>query len=107
MTKWKDLLEYTDTVISRGALLKFPAGQSFEDEVVMMVCEAPDKSGRFGLMAITGYKAGINCYVIFPAEAAQTQLSASWLIANWTMWVWPDGHVQDVKIRAPLEAQEL
>ena len=107
MMNWTRLVEYSESEVKRGALLRFAAGQPFEDHVVMMVCEAPDKSGRLGLMAISGYKAGINCYVVFPEEAAPYQLLTKWLIDNWQKWVWPGGDVNEVMVRDPFEAQEI
>jgi hypothetical protein len=101
------LIEYAKPEVKRGALLRFAAGQPFEDHVVMMVCEAPDKSGRLGLMAISGYKAGINCCVVFPEETTSYQLSTKWLIDNWQKWVWPEGDVNGVEIREPLDAKEI
>lgn len=65
----------------------------------MMICEAPDKSGRLGLIAISGYKAGINCYVVFPERPSQSDVSARWLINNWKIWVWPGGNVNEVEVR--------
>jgi len=107
MTNWTKLIEYPESEVKRGALLRFAAGYPFEDHVVMMVCEAPDKSGRLGLMTISGYKAGINCYVAFPEQAAQHQLSRKWLIDNWQKWIWPGGDVHEVVVREPLSAHEI
>ncbi|KAK45804.1 hypothetical protein BG58_15490 [Caballeronia jiangsuensis] len=101
------LFSKSDDAIERGSLLRFAAGYPFEDRVVMMVCEAPDQSGQLGLIAISGYKAGINCYVVFPSEASTDCLSARWLIENWQHWVWPDGDVNDVEVCAPLEALDI
>lgn len=73
----------------------------------MMVCEAPDKSDRLGLIAISGYKAGINCYVVFPQDTASYRLSTRWLIENWQHWVWPNGDVSQVEVHEPLDALEI
>lgn len=107
MTTWKKLIESTDPELKRGMLLRFAAGQSFESHVVMMVCEDPDKSDRLGLITISGYKAGINCYVVFPKEASPYQVSTRWLIDNWQLWVWPDGDVTEVEIRESLNALDI
>jgi hypothetical protein len=106
MTNWKKLTEYEELQLERGALLRFPAGHPFEGSVVMMICEAPDKSS-LALMTITGYKAGINCYVAFPAEAGTTGLSVKWLVNNWNLWVWPGGLAADAEVRTSLEAREV
>jgi hypothetical protein len=108
MTTWKKLIESSDSEqLTRGMLLRFAAGDSFESHVVMMVCEAPDKSDRLGLITISGYKAGINCYVVFPSETASYKVSIRWLIDNWQLWVWPDGDVNEVEIHQPLDALEI
>jgi Immunity protein 45 len=104
MTTWKKLTESAYPELKRGALLRFAAGQPFESHVVMMVCEAPDKSDRLGLITISGYKAGINCYVVFPKGTAPYQLSTRWLIDNWQRWVWPEGDVSLVEVHEPLDA---
>lgn len=107
MKNWKKLIENVDLVMTRGMLLRFVAGQPFESHVVMMVCEAPDKSGRLGLMTISGYKAGINCYVVFPEQFSSDCISIKWLIDNWKIWVWPDGDVNEVEVRESLNALEI
>jgi len=106
MTSWKNLRDVDDS-LERGALLRFSAGQAFEDRVVMMVCEAPDGAGM-ALMTITGYKAGINCYVIFPDEAMTPEgISTNWLLANWSQWVWPDGAGAEVQFKRSLSVDEI
>jgi hypothetical protein len=109
MTNWKNLVESADSDLTRGMLLRFAAGESFENYVVMMVCEDPDKTDRLGLITISGYKAGINCYVVFPneTESSSYQVSIRWLIDNWKIWGWPDGNVNQVEIRQPLNALEI
>ncbi|MFM0393910.1 Imm45 family immunity protein [Paraburkholderia phytofirmans] len=107
MMTWKKLIESADPEMKRGTLLRFAAGQPFESHVVMMVCEAPDKSDRLGLITISGYKAGINCYVVFPKETSPYHVSTRWLIDNWQLWVWPDGDVHEVEVHEPLNALEI
>ncbi|SEJ87640.1 Imm45 family immunity protein [Paraburkholderia diazotrophica] len=106
MTNWKKLVDRSESELQRGTLLRFPAGHPFEGNVVMMVCESPDKSG-LGLITITGYKAGINCYVGFPKEAGTATLSVEWIVNNWRLWVWPDGDVDHAEYRNALEADEI
>ncbi|MBR8070652.1 hypothetical protein KDW23_09240 [Burkholderia cenocepacia] len=107
MTNWKKLTESAGSTVKRGTLLRFAAGDSFESHVVMMVCEAPDQLERLGLMAISGYKAGINCYVVFPEQSGSDCISTQWLIDNWQMWVWSNGDVNEVEVREPLNALEI
>jgi hypothetical protein len=107
MSTWRKLIEFSKTNVERGALLRFPAGDSFEEHAVMMVCEAPGDSERTGLMTISGYKPGTNCYVVFPGDAETNPLPTKWLVNNWSHWVWPLGDVTQVQIREPLRADEL
>ena len=95
---WLQLSKQNHLNLSRGSLIRFKASYPFEDEVIMMICEAPDCHSNLGLMTITGYKAGINCYVIFPESARDDDatISSQWLLQNWRKWVWPDGNPDDV-----------
>jgi Immunity protein 45 len=107
MMNWKKLTESSDFVLKRGTLIRFSAGQPFESRVVMMICEAPGKTGQLGLMAVTGYKSGINCYVVFPEQPTSDCISNQWLIDNWQLWVWPGGDVNEVEVRDSLDAMEI
>jgi len=108
---WERLINKTELILQRGYLLRFPASNPFEEQVVMMVSGYPESGQRLGatsLITITGYCAGINAYVVFPEEVQSfSNLSATWLIANWNKWVWPEGDVNDVFVREPLNAIEL
>ena len=97
---WLNLSKNKAAAISRGCLIKFAASYPFENEVIMMVCEAPHTRLSLGLMTISGYKAGINCYVVFPDSARNEDatISAQWLYDNWQHWVWPEGNPDDVWI---------
>jgi hypothetical protein len=97
---WLRLEESKTISLTRGALVRFPASYPFEEEVVMMVCEAPHNRSSLGLITITGYKAGINCYVAFPDSTLNESatISAQWLYDNWQHWVWPEGSPDDVWI---------
>ena len=70
-----------------------------------MVCEGG--YSQKGLITISGYKAGINMYVLFPEEANPDGLSTEWLIKNWTKWVWPEGDVNSVLVRHALTYDEI
>lgn len=106
---WEKLTKFNKKSLSRGYLLKFSASYPFEDEVVMMVCESPDHSVLPSLITITGYKAGINCYVALPSEAQHEGvfLDVDWLVKNWANWVWPEGFIDDVWVREGLSASEI
>lgn len=106
MPSWTKLMDLKQKTFSRGTLIKFPAKYPFEEEVVMMIAESPDKQGLC-LITITGYKAGINCYQQFPKLNSHIEVSAIWLIENWHKWVWPTGNINDVFIRHNLKADDL
>lgn len=108
---WKKLVNIPNILIERGFLLRFPTEYPFENEVVMMVSGYPDDGHRLSgvsLITITGYKAGINAFVVFPKEVRSFgSLTSDWLIKNWTKWVCPDGDVNDVWVREPLQVSEI
>ena len=97
---WIRLSENRAASISRGSLIRFAASYPFENEVIMMVCEAPHSRSSLGLITITGYKAGINCYMVFPdsARSDEATIYAEWLYSNWQHWVWPESSPDDVFI---------
>ncbi|WP_111886117.1 MULTISPECIES: Imm45 family immunity protein [unclassified Acinetobacter] len=100
--KWSKLIDFDEQFLQRGYLLKFKAHYPFEDEVIMMLAEAPDKDG-LALITISGYKAGINCYQKLPVS----EITKDWLISNWTKWVWPESKLEDVFVRSQLNYEEI
>jgi len=108
---WKKLIDVPDLIVQRGYVLKFPAKYPFEDFVVMMVSGYPEGGNSLAaisLITITGYKAGINPYVLFPQEVhPYGTLTGDWLIKNWSKWVWPEGDVNDVWVKEALDASVL
>ncbi len=105
---WKPLISSTLVELERGHLLKFRAEHPFEDKVVMMVCEEANSAGKGrSLITISGYKAGINCYVTFPRELMTKGLTREWLIENWTSWGVPGGDIETVHVRTNLSSKEL
>lgn len=106
LKKWNKLVDLKESSFSRGTLIKFSAKYPFENKVVMMLSEAPDKQGLC-LITVTGYKAGINCYQKFPNLESNIEISAAWLIKNWNNWVWPEGDVNEVFVHENLQADDL
>lgn len=104
--KWVKLINDTETSLHRGTLLKFKATYPFEDEVVMMVCEG-QSINTFGLITITGFKAGINLYVQFPKECVNNGLSRDWLINNWNYWVYPESDINEILLCRGLRATDI
>lgn len=92
LTKWIRLSENRDIRLRRGSLIRFSASYPFEDEVVMMFCDSPRREKAIGLITISGYKAGFNCYLLFPDEATNPDVSinAGLIYDNWATWVWPE-----------------
>lgn len=103
--KWSKLVNFNEKYLNRGCLLKFKAHYPFEEEVIMMVCESGHS--QKGLITISGHKAGINMYVLFPEEANPNGLSTEWLITNWTKWVWPESDINFVLVRPALTYDEI
>jgi|LakMenEpi03Aug12_release.lakeMendotaPanAssembly.Ray.scaffolds.fasta_scaffold2509712_1 hypothetical protein len=104
--KWIKLTEFFDGTLYRGDLIKFPSKYPFENEVVMMIAESPCQTGLC-LITITGYKAGINCFQIFPTSEIENKISGSYLISNWSKWVYPECLVEDVMVRSSLEVKDF
>ena len=104
--KWSKLIDFNEQSLQRGYLLKFKSHYPFEDEVIMMVCEGG--CCQKGLITISGYKAGINMYVLFPEDAnPDGGISTKWLITNWTKWVWPESKLEDIFVRPQLNYNEI
>lgn len=90
--RWLKLSENKKVHLSKGALIRFAATYPFESEVVMMVCESPLGESRLGLITISGYKAGFNCYTNFPAGITDENgaIIAGLVYDNWDHWIWPE-----------------
>lgn len=102
---WQKLTDINNNDIRRGSLLKFAFGENGET-VVMMFCEVPDELGKFGLIAITGHKAGINPYFVFADDVIENNLIKDWLINNWQNFALNDD-IQNVFVRSYLMADEF
>jgi len=111
MEPWKKLSELPIEGLDRGTLIAFSASYPFEERVVMMLSEHRMGSESFDLLTITGYKAGVNPYVVLPDECLLSSdvrlVSVEWLVTNWTRWVWPEGDPNNVWVRPSLDATEI
>lgn len=89
---WAKLSENKEIALSRGSLVRFSASYPFEDEVVMMLCNSARRERAIGLITISGYKAGFNCYTTFPEQVrnADGSITAGLIYDNWATWIWPD-----------------
>ncbi|WP_082938588.1 Imm45 family immunity protein [Mitsuaria sp. 7] len=113
--EWIKLIDLPGNVVQIGSIMRVPTvytyrGDWYPEAIVdLLVFNAQgfSKESATGMIAITGYKAGL-INVIFPLASKPAQqfgLSKQWLIDKWTEWVYPAGNVQDVWIR--LESQVL
>ncbi|MDO4427045.1 MAG: Imm45 family immunity protein [Moraxella sp.] len=102
---WQKLTKIDNNDIRRGSLLKFAFGEN-DEMVVMMFCEVPNELGKFGLIAITGHKAGINPYFVFADDVVESGLIKDWLINNWQNFALNDD-IQNAFVRSYLTADEL
>lgn len=106
LKNWVKLIDIKNESLSKGTLLKFPAKYPFENEVVMMICQSPDKDGLC-LITITGYKAGINCYQKLADLEVFVDIPVHWLIKNWHKWVYLECDVEDAWIHKTLEVSHF
>ncbi|WFF37869.1 hypothetical protein LU290_06240 [Moraxella nasibovis] len=104
--KWKRLIDINNNDITRGALLKFKSEYPFEENVVMMFCEIPNELGKFGLIAITGSKSGVNPYFIFSDDVVDENKIRDWLIDNWYNFSLND-NIEQVFFRECLRYYEI
>lgn len=91
-TEFVPLTSYPEDAIYRGAVLRFPAKFPYEKTVEFLVFENLDKTPRYGLMVISGYKAGLTANIL-PEDSCSKDgmgIDTQWLIANWTYWVYKD-----------------
>lgn len=47
---WEKLIKSKEVILRRGGFLKFDAGETFEEKVVMMICEACGDPFKKGLI---------------------------------------------------------
>lgn len=106
MSDWKKLIDISNDDICRGGLLKFDSDYPFEKQVIMMFCEVPNELGQFGLIAITGSKAGINPYFVFPEHIVNENKIKDWLIENWYNFSL-NHHVENAMFRSQLHFMEI
>jgi len=84
-------------VISRGSVLSVPGEFPYEEFVDFMLFETQDDDAPYGLMVISGYKAGL-VLVRLPKESVSAAggVDKVWFLANWNKWVYPNCDVDDV-----------
>src|SRR5215218_8764746 len=90
---WEALDAATDKVIYHGAVFRLlKAVWPHETPVDLLVVEDRDSPSGFALVVATGYKAGLT-FIKLPAQAVASGvqgLDRSWVVANWSQWVYPE-----------------
>ncbi|RJG12042.1 hypothetical protein D3879_01565 [Pseudomonas cavernicola] len=94
------LVDYSESSISRGAILRLPAKWPYEAVVDFMVVDFPDPECGHTLIVSSGNKAGL-VLIQLPRESFSPSghaISKDWLISNWERWIYPDCPVEFVYI---------
>lgn len=97
---WTPLTHYPNENLERGLFLKFSAPTLPEKKIITMICEEMNTSGLGkALITVSGYKAGISYFVVFPInELDNGNLKKKWLIDNWQKWVYADCTAEEVYV---------
>ncbi|KTC02536.1 MULTISPECIES: Imm45 family immunity protein [Pseudomonas syringae group] len=96
MTKKIKLVDLKDDAVCRGNILRVRGKYPYEDFVDFMLFEAQLIDSIYGLMVVSGYKAGL-ILVYLPNEclAEDGGVDKAWLVKNWSDWIYPDCDVSD------------
>lgn len=95
----KKFKEY-DEDLERGLILRCKGQPPYEEYVDFMIIEQKEEQRVYGLMIISGYKAGLM-YVTFPKEATSLKgfdLSYEWVKSNWPNWGYIDCTLDNVYV---------
>lgn len=95
------LIDLKDEKIGRGAIFRLIGEWPYEDIVDFMLFDAVGQDAAFGLITVTGYKAGLQCNNL-PDEClleGTRMLSTKWIINNWEKWIYPECPVEEVYYR--------
>ena len=104
MTVEINLIDYQELWIPRGSVLRVRSiidkdpNWYVEKQVDLMVFDATNLKGIYGLIAVSGTKAGL-INIVFPQESSDDEsvgLRTKWLVDNWEKWVHPAGDVDSV-----------
>ncbi|WP_425526800.1 Imm45 family immunity protein [Xanthomonas oryzae] len=68
-----------------------------EAAVEFMLYETGEVDRAYGLIVVSGYKAGLKL-VNLPSDslAASGGVSKGWVISNWDRWIYPECEINDV-----------
>lgn len=99
--EWSSLLELNGENLCRGTVFRFPAVDPFESVVDFMLFRDFNSDSGFSLVCVTGRKAGHHEGCLPEEALAKGKVSAiskSWLVKNWTKWVYPETQASEVRV---------
>ncbi|MDE3739081.1 Imm45 family immunity protein [Pseudomonas resinovorans] len=94
----KKLVDLEDEELRSGNVLRFPGQWPYEERVDLMVVDLSDEETPYALVVSSGHKAGL-ILVRLPCECVSLEsrgIRKSWLIKNWSKWVYPECEIGDV-----------
>lgn len=98
--KWTSLISYKEEFICKGAVIKIPNFNEYEDFTELMFFESSQSDCSLSLLIITGSKSG-SIWVHLPIESyyESTRLvSSKWIINNFNKWISPNSDIKTVKL---------
>ncbi|WP_207924411.1 Imm45 family immunity protein [Xanthomonas oryzae] len=102
---WIKLLDYEGEILYRGGFIRVNGSFPYEKIVEFMLYETGEVDRAYGLIVVSGYKAGLKL-VNLPSDslAASGGVSKGWVISNWDRWIYPECEINDVYF---LEQREI
>ncbi|WP_090268559.1 Imm45 family immunity protein [Pseudomonas panipatensis] len=91
------LVDYKESSIWHGNVLRACGKYPYEEFVDFMVFETQSEDTPYGLIVTSGYKAGL-ILVCLPKESSSVAggVDKEWIVSNWERWIYPDCDVSDV-----------
>ena len=91
------LIDFEDSSIWHGNVFRVLGKYPYEKFVDFMVFETQFEDKPYGLIVVSGYKAGL-ILVYLPKESSFVGggLDKKWIVSNWDKWIYPDCDVSDV-----------
>jgi hypothetical protein len=101
VAQWSRLLDWEPVALFRGTVFRCTAAWPYENIVDFMLVELPNSPSGLSVIVVTGYKAG-SVLVHLPAVARSAEnvraLSTSWVLENWSRWIYPDCPAEMVQV---------
>ena len=94
------LLDAENVGFGRGWIFRCnKAEYPYEDKVEFMIREERESPSGFALIVISGHKAGLTLlHIPLEARLVGQGIAKSWLIENWTKWIYPECPIEDVLV---------